>query len=186
MDECYTGEIFFEGLDPNILGDHWLIIRSDEHFYWTTTPLQLSGTCQRVLANMVSRVGLTTEFKTALALKGTNKLPELRTRRDWYESYRGIHANFAIYEHHNKGVHVLGKKHHVSINVNEARNQADDKCSIHPNDYHANAQCKVQKHGKPKSVNREGGSQGKSNLHMANKPNKWQEREFSHNGEASI
>lgn len=141
MDEYDAGENFFEGLDSIVLGNHWLIGLGDECFYMTSALMHMRGICQRMMVNMISIGGLTTEFKVGPVLKGKDKFPEMRPRREWIRSYQGTRVKFSAKGQHNRCVPVIKMNTKFSNDVNNeyAGNQATDKCSILPSGYNTNA-----------------------------------------------
>lgn len=60
-----------------MLRNRWLIRLRDEHFYKTTTPLQLRDNCQRMIVNMIIIGVMTIKFKVGPITKGKTKFQEV-------------------------------------------------------------------------------------------------------------
>jgi len=186
MDEYDAGEKFLEGLDPNMLGDHWLIRLRDEHSYKTATPLQIRDTCQRMIVNRISIGGLTTEFKAGPRLKPSKYHSDVKPTQEWRTSAKGIHAKFAAREFHKKGVPVFKKHMQFQNNNNNVGRQPSHTCFIHPYGHHTNANRKRQRNDRTFSGNQGASYSGNNTFGNGNKFNKWPKRKYNSNPEASV
>lgn len=83
------------------VGDRRLIKSKDEHFYMTTTPLQLRDACQRMIVNIISIGGSTTKFKSRPILKHKNTFTEVKPSMD-YKIAKGVHTILVAKGYHEK------------------------------------------------------------------------------------
>lgn len=150
----------FKGLDPCILGDHWLVRPRGEYKHKAATPSQLRNIVRRWYSTRSPLVDWQLSWRQDQSSKIKTKFIETKPffNRERKTSYAIIHAKLVAKECHNKGAQVLKRNIHFSntVNNNIHENQTFDKCSIHPNGHQTIAKCKVQKCGKQQSINRGG------------------------------